>query len=207
MDVTLFLPANDANTPSRFLQWPFVRVFIQGRMGVAIFSLVTGYVCALKPIRQSKQGNYEGALVSIAKSAFRRVPRLILPTTFATIIIWLLSQFGVFLIAKNTDSFWISYTSPEMTPFFGASLRKLAYNIITTWEYGRNMYDPNQWTLQPLLKGSMLVYMTTMATIYLQPRYRMMCSLALWVYYYIGNDCMCFRRAPPSIPTPHSSRP
>lgn len=192
MDTNLFLPSDNSKSSSRLLQWPYIRVLIQGRIGVAIFSLVTGYVCALKPIRQAKQGNYEAALVTISKSAFRRVPRLILPTTIATIAIWFLSQFGVFLIAKNTDGFWIAYTSPEMTPYFGASLRKLAFNIIETWEWGRNIYDPNQWTLQPLLKGSMLVYIVTMATIYLQPRYRMMCCLGLWVYYYIGNECEYF---------------
>jgi len=164
-------------------------VFLQGRIGVSIFSLVTGYVCALKPIRQARSGNIEGALVGIAKSAFRRIPRIVLPTTIATCITWFLCQFGVFQIAKHTNSAWLSYTAPAMTPYFGNAVRSLWFNIIETWVHGRNIYDPNHWNLQPLLKGSMLVYVSVFATIYMQPKYRMMTSLAQWVYYYIGGDC------------------
>lgn len=170
-------------------QWPFIRVLFQGRIGVTIFSLVTGYVCALGAIRRAKAGNTEGALIAVAKSAFRRIPRLILPTTIATIITWFLCQFGVFQVARRTDSGWLSYTAPEMTPYFGDAVTSLWYNVITTWTHGRNMYDPNQWTLQPLLRGSMLVYVSIFATIYMQPKYRMMTSLAQYIYYYIAGDC------------------
>ena len=188
-DPDLFRPASTEDVPPRVLQWPFIRVLFQGRLGVAIFSLVTGYVCALKPIRQAQSGNSEAAMVSIAKSAFRRIPRLVFPTTIATVIIWFLCQCGVYRIAKKTDSAWLSYTSPEITPYFGDAVRTLFFNIIETWVYGRNIYDPNHWNLQPLLKGAMLVYISLFATIYMQPKYRMMTSLAQWVYYYIGNDC------------------
>jgi Acyltransferase family len=156
---------------------------------VAIFSLVTGYVCSLKPIRQARNGDFEGALNSVARSAFRRIPRLVLPTTLITIITWFLCQLGAFQIAKETNSAWMSYTAPTVTPFFGDALRSLIYQVIETWTWGRNIYDPNQWTLQPLLKGSMLVYITIFATVYMQPKYRMMISMAQWVYYYISNDC------------------
>lgn len=184
-----FLPASSENAIPSFLQLPFVRVFFQGRIGVSIFSLVTGYVCALKPIRQARSGNIEGALVGIAKSAFRRIPRIFLPTTIATCITWFFCQFGVFQVAKNTDSAWLSYHGPSMTPYFGDAIRSLLFNVIETWVHGRNMYDANHWNLQPLVKGSMLVYISISATIYMQPKYRMMTSLAQWVYYYISGDC------------------
>jgi peptidoglycan/LPS O-acetylase OafA/YrhL len=188
-DPEVFLPASSEKSAPRLLQWPFIRVFFQGRIGVSIFSLVTGYVCALKPIRQARSGNIEGALGGIAKSALRRIPRIVLPTTIATFIIWVLCQFGVFKVAKHTNSAWLSYTSPDMTPYFGDAVRSLCFNVIETWVWGRDMYDPNHWNLQPLLKGSMLVYISVFATIYMQPKYRMMTSLAQWVYYYIGSDC------------------
>jgi peptidoglycan/LPS O-acetylase OafA/YrhL len=188
-DPDLFLPASSENGVPRLLQRPFVRVFLQGRIGVSIFSLVTGYVCALKPIRQARSGNIEGALVGVAKSAFRRIPRIVLPTTIATCITWFLCQFGVFQVAKHTNSAWLSYTAPDMSPYITDAVRSLWFNVIETWVYGRNMYDPNHWNLQPLLRGSMLVYISVFATIYMQPKYRMMASLAQWVYYYIGSDC------------------
>jgi hypothetical protein len=188
-DPELFFPTSSKEAQPRILQWPFIRVFLQGRLGVSIFSFVTGYVCALKPIRQARNGNTEAALVGVAKSAFRRIPRIVLPTTIATVMIWFLCQFGIFQVAKHTDSAWLTYTAPEMTPYFGDAVRSLFFNVIETWVYGRNIYEQNDWNLQPLMKGAMLVYVSIFATIYMQPKYRMMTSLAQWVYYYIGSDC------------------
>ncbi|RDL32573.1 uncharacterized protein BP5553_09029 [Venustampulla echinocandica] len=187
-DEDLFKPTSEENASPRIFQYPILRIIIQGRIGVAIFSLVTGYVCALKPIRQCHAGTPEAALVSIAKSASRRVPRLILPTTLATTIIWLLCQFGVFQVANRTDRWWLRDTSPNMIPYFGNALHSLVMDTITTWTRSWNAYDVNQWTLQPLLKGSMMVYMMIAATVFVKPKYRMMIAIALYFYYYISTD-------------------
>ena len=64
----------------------------------------------------------------------------------------------------------------------------LLLNLITTWVRSWNAYEPNQWTLLPLLKGAFLVYTMLFATAYMKPRYRMMVEMALFVYYYISND-------------------
>lgn len=188
-DEELFKSTSAEGASPRIFQYPILRIIIQGRIGVAIFSLVTGYVCALKPIRQCHAKTPEAALVSIAKSASRRIPRLILPTTLATTIIWLLCQFGVFQVANRTDRWWLRDTSPNMIPYFGNALQSLVMDSITTWTRSWNAYDVNQWTLQPLLKGSMLVYMMVAATVFVKARYRMMIALILYFYYYIGNDC------------------
>jgi hypothetical protein len=76
-----------------------------------------------------------------------------------------------------------------MTPYIGKAVNSLIYHIITTWTKSWNIYDNNQWTLLPLLKGSMTVYMMLVATAYCKTRYRMMIELALVVYFYVGNDC------------------
>jgi len=83
-DERLFKPTSDEGAAPSILQYPIIRILFQGRIGVTIFSLVTGYVCALKPIRQCRNGDQQAAFTGIAKSAFRRVPRLMLPTTIAT---------------------------------------------------------------------------------------------------------------------------
>lgn len=162
---------------------------MQGRIGVSIFAFVTGYVCALKPIKLSRQGNQENAFVSISKSALRRVPRLIIPTALATCIIWVMAQLGLFLVAKRSDCWWCGATAPDQVPHLGDALYSLFFNIITTWTHGRNSYDGNQWTLLPLLKGSFWVYVFIMGTAYMQPRYRMMASLAMFAYFWVASDC------------------
>lgn len=188
-DNILFNPAVTENGEIRFLQLPYVRVFIQGRLGVVIFSMVTGYVCALKPIKLSRQGNQEGALASMSKSALRRSPRLILPTTIITCITWLLARFGAFTVANHAPSPWTSGMNPNQSfTDIGEAFADLVRNIFSTWTRARNAYDPNHWNLLPLLQGSMKVYVFIMATCYLWPRFRLIAALAMFMYYYISND-------------------
>lgn len=71
-------------------------------------------------------------------------------------------------------------------------MKSLLYHWITTWTRGWNIYDGNQWTLLPLLKGAMLVYIFMLATGEMKARYRMMSSMGLFVYFYIANDCEFF---------------
>ncbi len=196
-DDSLFSPASGDGVPPRLLQWPFIRFFIQGRIGVSIFSMVTGYVCALKPIKLYRQGNQEAAFAAISKSAIRRVPRLILPTTLATLGIWFLTQFGAFTVANRTDSWWIDYTSPSAVPYLGNAIKSLLYNLITTWTKGANIYDGNQWTMLPLLAGSYAVYAYVLATVSVRPAHRMMLSLLMWAFYYGASDCELSSVFPP----------
>ncbi|RKU43111.1 hypothetical protein DL546_004771 [Coniochaeta pulveracea] len=187
-DGDLFIPTSQENAAPRLLQLPFLRILVQGRIGVTIFAMVTGYVCALKPIRLCKQGNQEAAFASIGKSALRRVPRLVLPAAIATTIIWFLTQFGVFLVAKRCDSWWAGATSPDATPYLGRAIMSLVNNIVSTWTRGKNDYDGNQWTLLPLLKGSIWVYVFMVGTGHVQQKYRMLASFGMWLYFFIGSD-------------------
>lgn len=196
-DDDLFKPTSAEGAHPRFLQLPIVRLLVQGRISIPIFSLVTGYVCALKPIRLFTTGNQERALKSITQSAFRRVPRLILPASIATIGIWLICQLGGFEMAKHVASWWLIYTTPNRLPL-GPAIINLLSNLINTWVRQWNEYEANQWTLFPLLKGAFLVYTMLFATAYMQPRYRMIVEMGLFVYYYIANDRELF--PPRSLP-------
>lgn len=193
-DPGVFLARNDESPTSRVVQYPIIRVFAQGRIGVAIFSLVTGYVCALKPIRQIRAGNPEQCLSTISRSAFRRVPRLVLPTAIVSALIWLMVQCGGFLVSKRWDSRYILDTTRDRAPNLGAAILALFHGVIDTWTeggqpyYTAGMYDNHQWTLFPLLKGAMLVYMMMVSTAYLKSRHRMVIEAGLFVYYYITKD-------------------
>ncbi|KAI3334571.1 acyltransferase family-domain-containing protein [Ustulina deusta] len=187
-DGDLFLPASSAEAAPRVLQLPFLRILVQGRIGVTIFSFVTGYVCALKPIKLYRQNNQDSAFNAVAKSALSRVPRLIIPCSLATVIIWVMAQLGMFLVGKSSDCWWCGKTAPDRMHNIFSSINHLIFNIINTWTHGANAYDGNQWTLLPLLKGSMQVYTFIVATAYLQPRYRMIASLIVYFYFYIGGD-------------------
>ena len=187
-DEDLFRPKSNDSVQPRILQYPIIRVAVQGRIGVAIFSLVTGYVCALKPIRQFREGNQAAAFKGISKSAFRRAPRLVLPTSIATCLIWFFCQFGAFEMAKRANSWWLNDQTPTITPYIGEAIKSLLHALISTWTVGWNPYDENQWTLPPLLKGAMLVYVMLFATSFCKTRYRMLIQLGLFVFFYACND-------------------
>lgn len=133
--------------------------------------------------------------MTLTKSSLRRIPRLILPTTIATFIIWILTQLGAFQVAKHTGAGWTSYTSPRRFDTIGKNLYWLMKQNIRTWVSMQNDYDPNQWTLLPLLKGAMIIYVFIVATCTMKTRYRMMSAVLMWFYYYVSNDCM----APPIV--------
>lgn len=198
-DGELFGATSQEGAPPRFMQLPYLRILIQGRIGVTIFAFVTGYVCALKPIKLCRQGNQEAAFVSISKSALRRIPRLVLPAAAATAASWLMAEMGLYAVAKHQDSWWIDIQSPRRIAYLGEAFGNLVYCIVTTWTRSSNDYDNSQWTLLPLLKGSMWVYSFMVATAYVKPRYRSMASFGLWVYFYCASDCKSFMTHPSTL--------
>ncbi len=57
-------------------------------------------------------------------------------------------------------------------------------NIFTTFVIGMNSYDGNMWTMLPLLRESLSVYLFILATSHIKQRYRMLLSLAALLHSY-----------------------
>ncbi|KAF3760904.1 hypothetical protein M406DRAFT_348329 [Cryphonectria parasitica EP155] len=170
------------------LERPYLRVFFQGRIGVAIFSFVTGYVCCLKPIKLFHQGNHDKAFAAIAKSAIRRVPRLVLPVAIVLVLSCLATQLGVFEVARHSDGWGLDVTSPEYFPNWLDAFWALVCDEVRVWTFGQSMYGAELWTMMPILKGAFWVYVYLLATAYVQQRYRMMIALFLAMFRYCAND-------------------
>lgn len=148
---------------------------------------MTGYVCALKPLRLIRARNTQAAFSTIAKSAFRRVPRFVLPATIAMIITWALCEYGVFTVAHRIDVPWLRDASPTKSHSFSYAVDQLVWNFRSVWTTGQMDYDDHQWALLPLLKGSMMVYMTISIATLVRYRYRIMIYALLYCYFY--QDC------------------
>ncbi|KAF3480618.1 uncharacterized protein GIQ15_05965 [Arthroderma uncinatum] len=185
-DYNLFSAGPAEGTP-RILQRPVLRIPWQGRIGVTIFAFLTGYVCALKPLRLSGSGNYNASFTSIAKSAFRRPPRLILPATIALACAWTVAQFGAFKVATRSDVEWFRAASVKVDPSWLKEISRLFFTILSTWTNGRNDYDDHQWALLPLLKASMLVYVLLVATMYVKYPYRLAVYSGMILYFHQNN--------------------
>ncbi len=185
---TLITPAQDSTHTGSFVHLPFLRLPAQGAPWVSLFFILTGYVNAVKPIKQARNGNGNQALSGLGFSAFRRTGRLVLPATIATIISWVICQLGLFEIGRTCEAVWIRDTSPKPGPGVTGSIRLLLANLFTTWTTGFNVYDKNQWTFPFLLKGSMLIFITLLATVRIHSNYRILVFLGLYAFNWAGGD-------------------
>ena len=177
--------------PPMLFQLPFLRCLVMGRASVAAFALLSGYVNSLSAIKKSRAGNLDAALSGIAKSAFRRTGRFMIPAVLSTTLSWLICQFGAYKVAKMASSNWIRDTSPEPSTSFAAAFYDLFYSLGRTWLDGANKYDKIQWTLTFLLQGSMMTYLILFATVYVKPRWRMFILCGLFYYKWKGGDGEC----------------
>ncbi|KAF5249544.1 hypothetical protein FANTH_5137 [Fusarium anthophilum] len=180
-DLDLYSPVSGEGLRPRLLQLPFIRIMIQGRLGVIIFVYVTGYVCALKPLSLFRRGNYEAGWSCVSKSALRRLPRLLYPSAIATTLAWSATQLGLFEAAEMTESYYLTQTVEDKLPLYPA-IRELFFAIFKTWTGGGNKYDRHQGTLFELFKGGMYVLLFVSATAKVQAKFRMGASLILWAY-------------------------
>ncbi|OCK88142.1 uncharacterized protein K441DRAFT_690744 [Cenococcum geophilum 1.58] len=178
----LHSPAHSAKEAPYIFQLPFLRLCVGGRSAVALFFLITGYVNSIGPIGKSRAGNTEAAFTGIARSALARSGRLVLPTLIATLFSWFLANTNAYHMTKHVDSTWIRQGWHRQEPTVWAALKSLFRAEVETWTNGWDEYDGTQWTLRLFLEGSMMVYMTMLATILVTPRARKLVFVLLYLY-------------------------
>jgi len=184
----LHAPSNSAKESPLLFQLPFFRLCVGGRSAVALFFLITGYVNAIGPIAKARAGNHEAAFAGIARSSLARSGRLILPTMVATFFSWFLANINAYHMTKHVDSTWIRQGWHRQEPTLWAALKSVVHAEVETWTRGWNEYDGTQWTLILFLEGSMMVYMTMMATALVKPRARKLIIGILWVYAWMSGQ-------------------
>ena len=120
-------PADDYNEPPHVFQRPFLRIIAAGPFWTSIFFLLSGYVCAFKPIRLSNAGQADEARRVIASSAFRRVFRIAVPATILTFFAWSLTQMGAFRTVGPYEFWadWLPFTTPRYVRGFIPAIRAL----------------------------------------------------------------------------------
>ncbi|KAK3302671.1 acyltransferase family-domain-containing protein [Chaetomium strumarium] len=190
LDYPLFWPSDNDHDAPRLLQLPYLRLPWQGRIGVPIFAFLTGFVCAYKPLKLAyQQGNAPAALKSVARSAFRRPPRLILPALIATFISFVLSVLGGYKTANRCDSFWVRFDAPDDIPF-GENIKRLFGSALSTWTNTENQYDRHQWAMRPLLIGAFQVYIVLAATIGMRFKFRILVHVLLIAYWWLNVNAL-----------------
>jgi hypothetical protein len=93
-------------------------------------------------------------------------------------------------MTKHVDSTWIRQGWHRQEPTIWAALKSLLRAEVETWTNGWDEYDGTQWTLRLFLEGSMMVYMTMLATILVTPRARKLVFVLLYLYSWASGQGM-----------------
>lgn len=182
-----------ANQPAYWYNAPFARVIFEGSPWVSVFLILTGFVNALKPLKQARSGNYDGTLASLASSCFRRSLRLMLPCTVATVFCWVMAELGAFKTGSKVMSGWMAGTSPVPSGGIWAAICTLFRAVLDTWSWNNNELERNQWAMLFFLKGALAVYVFLLATSRTQAKYRMFITAGLVAYGWRCLDRKWFR--------------
>jgi peptidoglycan/LPS O-acetylase OafA/YrhL len=143
-------PADEYNGTPHLFQRPYFRMIASGPFWTSIFFLLSGYVCAIKPLRLANAGQADEARRVIASSGFRRVFRIGLPATLGTMFAWALAQMGAFETVGPIDFWadWLPHTTPHQVRGFYGGLRALVMQCV----YPINL-DPKEGADSSLIHG------------------------------------------------------
>lgn len=167
------------------IQWPIIRVFYAGGFSVDEFVIIAAYVSAIRPIKQTRTGQNEDALIGIAKAAFKRIFRLLIPVVLMTTTAWILCQMGAFSFSQAFQgSWWVRHTTPTPSANFSASLHDLFYHNFTTWYNSLNIYERNFWVMRYFLQASFYCYIILFSTVHVSPNRRFLIYAILYAYNY-----------------------
>jgi peptidoglycan/LPS O-acetylase OafA/YrhL len=133
------MPATSFDVPFPFAL-PFFRLVLHGGfLAVAIFFVMSGYVCSIKPLKLARAGKADDARKVIASSAFRRVIRLGIPATVATTMSWFLCQVGAYDLAHSLpEDCWLSIHSAYKSQDFFSSIRNLFQALVEILSFKAN---------------------------------------------------------------------
>jgi peptidoglycan/LPS O-acetylase OafA/YrhL len=121
-------PSPGAHIP--IFQLPYLRLLITGgNFCVAIFFILSGFVCSIKSLRRGRAEDKDGARNVASDSIVRRAVRLIVPPTIATFVSWVCSQTGAYTLAYDYGSWWLARVQGPI-PGFIPPLASLCRNWV-----------------------------------------------------------------------------
>ncbi|KAJ5953611.1 hypothetical protein N7454_000507, partial [Penicillium verhagenii] len=183
----------------------------QGLRGIASLTVVTYHLCSafanwlnspaireggevfilqqpfLRLVVGARNGDQRGVLTKLSRNIIIRAGRLVIPTNIAILMVWLVCQLNGFQVASQVDASWIRVVAAAPGPTFRDAIGGLFRNCVLFWTGGISPYDPTYWTIPFFLKGSMLVYLTLMATTLTTTRFTKFLLISLYCFAWMTN--------------------
>ena len=166
---------NPDNSPSSWIQLPFVRIIFSGRPMVHIFFVISGFVLSWKPVKAIHSRNLDRCFSILSSSAFRRPIRLFGPCVVSTFLIMLMVQCG-----------WLYTPLPTLTEQFWAWKNAVFHSITWPWAWDYDLrpgYDVHLWTIPIEFAHSMLLFMLILVLSRLRQLVRQSACVLLMLYF------------------------
>ena len=95
------------------------------------FFIMSGYLCAIRPLQLIRAGKPDEARAMIAGKALRRYLCLGIPASMATTISWFMTNVGAFRFSKMMPgNVWLNFHSAWESPTWGMAFRSLWHAIV-----------------------------------------------------------------------------
>ncbi|KAJ5256705.1 hypothetical protein N7478_012809 [Penicillium angulare] len=137
-----------------------------------------------------RAGDNALVLSKLSRNTITRAGKLVVPTNVGILFSWLVCQLNGYRVASQVDSSWIRVVAAERGPTFSAAILGLYRNLVLFWHGGSSPYDPVYWTIPFFLKGSMLVYLTLMATTFTRPKFTKWLLIFLYCFAWSGGQAL-----------------
>lgn len=163
---------------------------------VAIFFVISGYALSFKPLKQMRAKQWDGLLVTLSSSVFRRAIRLFLPCFASTAMVACMCQLGILEytrdFAENMRAVVESHAPMFDTPYEQAWDWGLKmFDFVHPWDWfifgGSIDYDRHLWTIPTEFRASMVLFLTHFMVARMRPMLRLSAWLAL-IYWAIHWD-------------------
>ncbi|KAL3473452.1 acyltransferase family-domain-containing protein [Aspergillus californicus] len=156
-------------------QLPIIHVVVSGHIMVAIFFVISGYVLSYKPIRLIRSRSWEETFVTLASSTFRRGLRLYVPAIVGIMLVLIAVRVGAYNYSQKIlfEGHTIMGTNEQHPPIMVKSFLKQWWDWYATvarlmdpfdWALYYNNYNPHLWTIPVEFRGSIVLFLTILAT-------------------------------------------
>ena len=181
----------EAEENKLLLQLPVVRLFYNGPAMVAIFFVISGYALSYKPLKQMRSRDYEGLMMTLTSSVFRRALRLFLPCLASTFIIVCLVRLGIYQLTEDFANdlraiqelhYW---TAPDLcTQIVDWQHKMLNFVNVFDWSLyaGAVDIDSHLWTIPVEFRCSMALFITHVLVARMPSRTRLLTLVFLMIW-------------------------
>lgn len=151
--------------------------FAGGHIAVAVFFVISGYVLSVKPLSLIHAGEHLKLADTVASALFRRWFRLFIPLMVTTL---------VFVTAWNVLGIWnaayeAKATLREELWNWYVEFKNFSFLFKDGWLWPS--YNGHLWSIPVEMRGSVIVYTACLALSRATTKARLLCQLALIVYF------------------------